>query len=154
MLSRATVAIVEPALPDEDLPQLFFQIHDFINDIGVQVLNSCSWFHGVGLFKVHSPVAREFLIQHMPWNSGEGRSLRFIKHDEGIGFRSHHGSRKGWLMFIGIPLNFHNTHCIREAVNTFGEFHYWYHTDAELTRTMVYATFPSLVLVPRDVVFR
>jgi hypothetical protein len=57
-------------------------------------------------------------------------------------------------MFIGIPLNFRNTHCIKEAVNTFGEFHYWYHYDTELTRSMVYATFPSPALVPRDVVFR
>jgi hypothetical protein len=36
----------------------------------------------------------------------------------------------------------------------FGEFHFWYHNDTELTRSMIFATFPSPTLVPRDVVFR
>jgi hypothetical protein len=57
-------------------------------------------------------------------------------------------------MFIGIPMEFRNTESIAEAVNTFGEFHYWQHRDIQKCRALVYATFPSPALVPRDVVFR
>jgi hypothetical protein len=58
----------------------------------------------------------------MPWDFGNGRSLHFIKHDQGINFKAHHGAHNGWLMFIGIPMDFRNTETIRGAVNTFGEF--------------------------------
>ena len=51
-------------------------------------------------------------------------------------------------------MDFRNTACIRDAVNTFGEFHYWQHRDIQKCRTLVYATFPGPTLVPRDVVFR
>jgi hypothetical protein len=56
-------------------------------------------------------------------------------------------------MFIGIPMDFRNTEHIKDAVNTFGEFHYWRHRDVQKCRTLVYATFPAPSLVPRDVVF-
>jgi hypothetical protein len=57
-------------------------------------------------------------------------------------------------MFIGIPLSCRNTESIREAINTFGEFHYWLHRDVQLYRTLVYVTYPAPSLVPHDVVFR
>jgi hypothetical protein len=120
----------------------------------VEVVNSLPWFFGAGAFQVRNPVVRSALVAHMPWQIGGGATLHFVKHDEGVGFKSHHGARTGWLMFIGIPLDFHNTACIRDAMNTFGEFHYWQHRDVQKCRALVYATFPSPALVPRDVVFR
>jgi hypothetical protein len=57
-------------------------------------------------------------------------------------------------MFIGTPMDFRNTETIAEAVNTFGEFHYFQHRDIQKCRILLYATFPSPSQVPRDVVFR
>jgi hypothetical protein len=51
-------------------------------------------------------------------------------------------------------MDFRNTATIAEAVNTFGEFHYWQYRDVQKCRVLVYATFPAPSLVPRDVVFR
>jgi hypothetical protein len=42
----------------------------------------------------------------------------------------------------------------REAVNTFGDFHYWFSRDPMRCRILVYVTYSSAKLVPRDVVFR
>jgi hypothetical protein len=57
-------------------------------------------------------------------------------------------------MFIGVPLDFRNDGCIREAVNTFGDFQYWFSRDPMKCRILVYVTYSSIQLVPRDVVFR
>jgi hypothetical protein len=49
--------------------------------------------------------------------------------------------------------NFRNDFDISKAVSTFGKFHYWNHQDPITKRALVYASFPSPQLVPRDVVF-
>jgi hypothetical protein len=49
------------------------------------------------------------LIGHGAWALHDNCTVHFIKHDEGVGFKSHHGARNGWLMFIGIPMDFRNT---------------------------------------------
>jgi hypothetical protein len=55
-------------------------------------------------------------------------------------------------MILGIPPDYRNDLDIANAVSTFGKFHYWNQHDPFLKCTLVYASFPSLQLVPRDVV--
>lgn len=93
------------------------------------------------------------LMQQAPQPLGNDRFVRFFKHDEGIGFRGAVGFRDGCLMFLGIPLDLRNTQNIRAAVNTFGNFQHWVSDDPYLVRTIVFASFPEDILVPRDVVF-
>ena len=57
-------------------------------------------------------------------------------------------------MFLGLPIDYRNTKYISGAISSFGRFHHWHQADGALERTMVYASFPSPQLVPRDVVFR
>ena len=56
-------------------------------------------------------------------------------------------------MMLGIPLDLRNTDNIRAAVNTFGKFHHWNSEDPYLVRSLVFASFPEDILVPRDVIF-
>ena len=56
-------------------------------------------------------------------------------------------------MFLGVPPDYRNEAELRNAVSTFGTFHYWNSHDPFLSRALVYATFPSVQTVPRDVVF-
>ena len=130
------------------------QVRDYLHGIEVDVVKQLPWFHGVGLFQLRNPVVAAALVGQGPVNFVGQSILRFIRHDHGINFRAHQGARNGWIMFIGIPMDYRNTECITEAVNTFGEFHYWQHHDIQKCRTLVYATFPAPALVPRDVVFR
>jgi hypothetical protein len=67
--------------------------------------------------------------------------------------RAVHGFRRGWLMFLGIPPDYRNDLDIANAVSTFGRMHYWNREDPILDRALVYASFPSPQLVPKDVVF-
>ncbi|KAK1668231.1 hypothetical protein QYE76_056390 [Lolium multiflorum] len=63
------------------------------------------------------------------------------------------GFRRGWLMFLGMHPDYRNDLDIANAVGTFGQYHTWNNNDPMLERVLVYASFPSPQLVPRDVVF-
>ncbi|KAM0908557.1 hypothetical protein ACQ4PT_015378 [Festuca glaucescens] len=147
------IAMVNPPPPEHLLQDSMDQVRNFLLYRDLEIVNSLRWFCGVGAFQFRNPVVRATLVDHGEWPLGAA-SLRFIKHNEGIGFRTQHGARTGWLMFIGTPMDFRNTETIAEAINTFGEFHYWQHRDIQKCRILVYATFPSPAQVPRDVVFR
>ncbi|KAM0930056.1 hypothetical protein ACQ4PT_001142 [Festuca glaucescens] len=147
------VAVVDPPPPEHLLQDAMDQVSNFLLERDLEIVNSLPWFCGVGAFQFRNPVVRAALVDHGEWPLGDA-SLRFIKHNEGVGFRTQHGARTGWLMFIGTPMDFRNTETIAEAINTFGEFHYWQHRDIQKCRILVYATFPSPSQVPRDVVFR
>jgi hypothetical protein len=56
-------------------------------------------------------------------------------------------------MFLGVNPNYRNDLDIANVVATFGQFHYWNSNDPVKDRVLVYATFTSPQLVPRDVVF-
>jgi hypothetical protein len=56
-------------------------------------------------------------------------------------------------MFLGISPDYRNSEDIANAVSTFGKYHYWNSEDPILDRALVYASFSSPQLVPRDVVF-
>jgi hypothetical protein len=56
-------------------------------------------------------------------------------------------------MFLGVPPDYRNDLDTTNAVSTFGQYHYWNNLDPIKSRILVYASFPSVALVPRDVVF-
>jgi hypothetical protein len=116
--------VVEPKLPAQDLHDLLHLVRDFIIGIGYEVINFQSWFYGVGLYQMCSHVARATLVDHPLRYFGPNHFIHFENHNEGSGYRVHLGTRNGWIMFIGVPMDFRNDGCIREAVNTFGDFHY------------------------------
>ena len=154
------VAIVEPVPPTHLVAIRREQVLHFITQtLQVPVRSAQPWVHGVGLFEMDDPVVRGSFTLHPPFplgldEEGEEFFVRFILHDHGEGFRALHGYRTGWLMFIGIPLDYRNTQGLADVVGTFGQFHYWNHTDRRHARSLVRASFPENDLVPRDVVFR
>jgi hypothetical protein len=56
-------------------------------------------------------------------------------------------------MFLGVHPDYRNDLDIANAVSTFGQYHTWNNNDPVLERVLVYASFPSPQLVPRDVDF-
>ena len=154
------VAIVEPIPPPELVGVRRQQVLDFLVQVmHVPVLSAQTWYQGVGLFEMEDPVVRGSFTLHPPFPLGvddEGNEffVRFIPHNQGEGFRAIHGQRTGWLMFIGIPLDYRNTQCIADMVGSFGQFHYWNSTDRRKVRSLVRASFPDNALVPRSVTFR
>ena len=124
------VAIVEPVPPAHLVGVRRQQVLNFlVQTMHVPVLSAQTWFQGVGLFEMEEPVVRASFTSHPPFPLGldeDGQEIfvRFILHNQGEGFRALHGHRQGWLMFIGIPLDYRNTQCIDDMVSTFVQFHY------------------------------
>ncbi|KAM0847559.1 hypothetical protein ACQ4PT_054943 [Festuca glaucescens] len=108
---------------------------------------------GLGFYRLRSPAARFALVDHGPYEVALDVFVRFVNHDDRDNHRAVQGYRKGWLMFLGIHLDYRNEYDIANVEASFGKYHYWHHEDEVLERTLVYASFPSLALVPRDVVF-
>ena len=107
----------------------------------------------MGLFELRDAAVRFSLLQMPPQPLRNDRFVRFMKHDEGESFRGVQAFWQGLLIFLGIPLDLRNEEGIQAVVNTFGKFHHWISQDPYLVRTLVFASFPEDILVPRDVVF-
>ena len=154
------VAIVEPGPPAHLVGVRRQHVLNFlVSTMCVPVLSAQTWFQGVGLFEMEDPVVRASFTSHPSFPLGLDEDaqeffVRFILHNQGEGFRALHGHRQGWLMFIGIPLDYRNTQCIADMVSTFGQLHYWNSTDRRKDRSLVCASFPDNALIPRSLAFR
>lgn len=147
------VAEVMPLPPLDQLGPAREAVVDFLENRGVQVRPSQPWVCGVGLFRLCDAGVRFPLLQLPPQLLGNDTFMRFHKHDEGVGFRGTHGFCDGCLMFLGIPLDLRTTENICAIVSTFRKFQDWVSDDPYLVRSIVFASFPEDILVPRDVVF-
>jgi hypothetical protein len=107
----------------------------------------------VGLFQLNGPNSKHALVEHGHFQLQPNVLVRFIDPADAENHRAVQGYRRGWLMFLGVPPDFRNDLDITNAVSTFGQYHYWNNLDPIKSRILVYASFPSVATVPRDVVF-
>jgi hypothetical protein len=56
-------------------------------------------------------------------------------------------------MLLGVPLDYRNEYDLEKAVASFGKLHHSHHKDKILDTTLVFTSFNSPALVPRNVVF-
>jgi hypothetical protein len=108
---------------------------------------------GLGFYRLRSAAARAAIVDHGPYELQHGVFVLFINHDDRDNHRVVQGFRQGWLMLLGVPLDYRNEYDIANVIASFGKYHHWHQDDEVLERTMVYASFSSPTLVPRDVVF-
>jgi hypothetical protein len=92
------------------------------------------------------------LVQHGAFQIQSDVFVRFIDPSDAENHRAVHGFRNGWLMLLGVPPDYRNDLDIANAVSTFGKYLHWNNEDPLKSRVLVYASFPSIASVPRDVV--
>jgi hypothetical protein len=68
---------------------------------------------GVRIFKLRSAASRFALVQHGRYGINHELHpdvfVRFVNHDDRVQIhRSDQGFRNGWLMFLGVPLDYRN----------------------------------------------
>jgi hypothetical protein len=146
---------VEPAPPPQAAAFWREQVSNFlVGPLQRNVIEFQPSLFGVGLFQLSGLSAVNALVQHGHYQMQPNRFVRFVHVDDAAeNHRAVHGFCRGWLMFLGIPPDYRNDFDIANAVSTFGRTHYWNREDPILDRALVYASFPSPQLVPRDVVF-
>jgi hypothetical protein len=148
------IAVLDPPPPPQAAALWREQVHDFlIGPLQRNVVSIQASLFGVGLFQLNGPNSVNALVQHGLYQL-QNRELRFLHVGEAPqNHRAAVGFRRGWLMFLGMHPDYRNNLDIANAVSTFGQFHSWNHHDPIKERALVYASFPSPQLVPRDVVF-
>ncbi|KAM0894957.1 hypothetical protein ACQ4PT_024153 [Festuca glaucescens] len=148
------IATVDP--PPQPQGEEFWreQVHNFlVGPLQRNVISSQPSLFGAGMFELSSPNSVNALVQHGQYQI-QNRTLRFLHvGDAPQNHRAVLGFRRGWLMFLGVHLDYRNNLDIANAVSTFGQYHTWNNNDPVKDRVLVYASFPSPQLVPRDVVF-
>ncbi|KAK1664301.1 hypothetical protein QYE76_052460 [Lolium multiflorum] len=148
------IALVDPPPPPAAMALWREQVHNFlVGPLQRNVVTSQPSLFGVGLYQMSSPNLVNALVQHGQYQI-QNRLLRFVHVGEAPqNHRAALGFRRGWLMLLGVHPDYRNDFDIAQAVATFGQYHSWNNNDPVLDRVLVYASFPSPQLVPRDVVF-
>ncbi|KAM0870932.1 hypothetical protein ACQ4PT_039719 [Festuca glaucescens] len=148
------IAVMDPAPPPLDEAHWRNQVLNFLTGpLNRNVLDHQPSLFGIGLYKLSSPNAVNALVNHGHFQV-HNSFVRFIRADDKEqNHRASQGFRRGWLMMLGIHPDYHNDLDIANAISTFGKFHNWNRDDPIKERVLVYASFPSPALVPRDVVF-
>ncbi|KAM0927092.1 hypothetical protein ACQ4PT_003199 [Festuca glaucescens] len=148
------IATVDPPPPPHGEEFWKEQVHNFlVGPLQRNVISTQPSLFGAGMFELSSPNSVNALVQHGQYQI-QNRTLRFLhvgaapqNHRAALGFQ------RGWLMFLGVHPDYRNNLDIANAVSTFGQYHTWNNNDHVKDRVLVYASFPSPQLVPRDVVF-
>jgi len=149
------IAELMPPPPQQQEDLWRQQVRDFIvHQLPRAVDDVQPCLFGVRLFVLHSQAARPALIDHAPYQLQNGNFVRFLAHDDRQNHRVKVGLSTGWLMFLGLPLDYRNDYDIANAIGTFGKFMHWHQDPNVLERTLVYASYPTITKVPRYVVSR
>ncbi|KAM0838927.1 hypothetical protein ACQ4PT_060651 [Festuca glaucescens] len=149
------IAVVEPLQPPEQEEFWREQVRAFLEGpLNRHMIEYHPSLFGVGLFQLNGPNSKHALVQHGHYQLQANVFVRFIDPADAKNHRAAQGFCHGWLMFLGVPPDYRNDLDITNAVSTFGQYHFWNKLDPIKSRILVYASFPSVALVPRDVVFR
>jgi hypothetical protein len=134
------VAIIEPAprIVDESV------WHDHVRDFIVQhhqraVVSSQPCLFATGLFELPNVAVVAGLVQQPPFVLDDNIFVQFV----------HHNDRPNHRAVVGHC----NDYDICNAIAAFGKFHHWHQDDVVSERTLVFVSYPSTALVPRDIVF-
>jgi hypothetical protein len=99
-------------------------------------------------------ITRDLLVAQPPLNIGHGRTLTFVRHDEGANFHSTVYTRLSWIMLLDLPMDYRNEEFLCEAFAKFGKMCGWIRDDPEAARTLVRCAYTGPGDIPRSLVIR
>jgi hypothetical protein len=116
---------VEPALHLHEEAMWRDQVQYFLTiPLNRNVLDFQASLFGIGLYHLSGPNAVNALVQHGHFQI-QNRFVRFVHADDAEqNHRETHGFHRGWLMFLGIPLDYRNDIDIANVVSTFGQYQF------------------------------
>jgi hypothetical protein len=103
---------------------------------------------------MHDSITRDLLVAQPPLNIGHGRTLTFVRHDEGANFHSTLYTRLRWIMLLDLRMDYRNEEFLREAFAKFGKMHGWIRDDPKAARTLVRCSYTGTGDIPRSLVIR
>ncbi|KAM0918255.1 hypothetical protein ACQ4PT_008858 [Festuca glaucescens] len=149
------IAEVIPRPVGDEVDQVLEQVaQHIVEELQFEVISFAESAVGLGLFRMVDSVIRDLLVNTPEIPFGNGRTLRFVKHDEGSNFRATSYTSLGWLMMLNLPMDYRNEEFLRESVGKFGKMRGWFREDPSPSRTMVRCHYGGARDVPRSIVIR
>jgi hypothetical protein len=134
------IAEVLPRPVGDEIDEVLEQVaQHIVEDLEFQVISFAESTVGLGLFHIVL---------------GHGRTLRFVKHDEGHNFHATTYTNIGWLIMLNMSMDYRNEEFLRESVGKFGKMKGWFREDPSPTRTMIRCAYGGARDIPRSIVIR
>jgi hypothetical protein len=125
-------------------------LHQFLLDEGVQAPEIQPRSIGDAYVRFTSPLERDHFLFGAPHQIGQYQ-VRFIKHDEGMNFRSVHLDREVWLMLMFYPTDARSMSLIDKAIYGFAHLLH-VHPSVTVVRVIVKALINNDHDIPDDFV--
>ncbi|KAM0874673.1 hypothetical protein ACQ4PT_037292 [Festuca glaucescens] len=149
------IAELIPRPVGDEVDQVLEQVtQHIVKDLQFEVISFAESAVGLGLFRMVDSVIRDLLVNTPQIPFGHGRTLSFVKHDEGSNFRATTYTSLGWLMMLNLPMDYRNEEFLREYVGKFGKMRGWFREDTSPSRAMVRCHYGGARDVPRLIVIR
>ncbi|KAM0864340.1 hypothetical protein ACQ4PT_043953 [Festuca glaucescens] len=149
------IAEVLPRPVGDEIDQVLEKVaHHIVDELEFEVISFAESAVGLGLFRMVDSVIRDLLVNTPQIPFGHGRTLRFVRHDEGSNFRATNYTSLGWLMMLNLPMDYRNEEFLRESGGKFGKMRGWFREDPSPTRTMIRCAYGGARDVPRSIVIR
>jgi hypothetical protein len=146
---------VDPRPEGENIDQVLNEVHNHIQqNLYWEVVSFAESAVGIGLFRMHDSITRDLLVAQPALNISHGRTLTFVRHDEGANFRSTVYTCLSWIMLLDLPMDYRNKEFLHEAFAKFGKMHGWIREDPEIACTLVRCAYTSIGDIPRSLVIR
>ncbi|TKW22794.1 hypothetical protein SEVIR_4G251401v4 [Setaria viridis] len=133
------IATTEEILSPAQKLALMHDIRDYITiEARKQVRLYSHHPHGIGIYQLRDVCQRDILVRSSPHWVGP-HLVSFVNHDKAKNYKRSPYSRTGWIMLLGYPLAYKESHFINQACSPFGKVIHWHHTDTSLGRVLVKA---------------
>jgi hypothetical protein len=149
------IAQVLPRPEGAEIDEVLNQVHDHIQEnLHLEVVNFAESAVGLGLYRMRDSAVRDLLVNQPAHQLENGRTVTFVRHDEGENFRSTVYTRLSWLMMLNLPMDYRNEEFLRDSVAKFGKMRGWIREDPTPARTLIRVAYGGTRDVPRSLVIR
>jgi hypothetical protein len=149
------IAQVLPRPEGAEIDEVLNQVHDHIQEnLHLEVVNFAESAVGLGLYRMRDSAVRDLLVNQPAHQLENGRTVTFVRHDEGENFRATVYTRLSWLMMLNLPMDYRNEEFLRDSVAKFGKMRGWIREDPTPARTLIRVAYGGTRDVPRSLVIR
>jgi hypothetical protein len=125
-------------------------VNYFEHEHPVRVLSSCLSPLGLCLIQFNSPIARQTMVNHSPYQLDAVREIVVEEHDRGLNLRNCPFTRTCWVMFLAFPLDFQTRDIISQAVGHFGTVITWTNNSRCKSRLLLRCKVTLVSRIPRS----
>ncbi|RLN33337.1 hypothetical protein C2845_PM03G31480 [Panicum miliaceum] len=142
------IAVTEEILTPAQRLAFMHEVREYISVVARrQVVSFIPHPHGIGIYGFQSSCDKDNLVYNSPHWIGN-RSFSLVNHDEAMNCRRSVFARVGWILLVGYPLDYKESHFIHQACTPIGKVLQWHSNDTSKARILVKVLIENVAAVP------